>query len=113
MRQKALLRLGLLSVGIGVIDTLVLKGFEALVNGGTHWLWDDVFHTNSQRWGVVPLAIGLSILLSALFMALKQERLAEPRIDLLKKQKSSGKPTIIKRKLGSINKRVGLRAGVI
>jgi H+/Cl- antiporter ClcA len=72
-----------LAAAIGVANGLVFLGFEYVTGHGTDWLWDDVVHSDESRWRVLPLAIGLSIALSALVRALKEPRWNEPHVDPL------------------------------
>lgn len=69
------------AVLVGAVDAVVLKGFELVVNDGTPYLWNDVFHTDTHRWGVVPLAVGLGVGLSLLFRATRVERVVPPKTD--------------------------------
>ena len=57
---------------IGAANAIVLKSFEGAVNDGTHDIWDSVFHTDTHRWVVVPLAIVLSVALSGVFILMRQ-----------------------------------------
>src|SRR4051794_18147419 len=57
------------AVLIGALVSVVFVGFEWVVNHGTDFVWNDVFGTDDERWRVVPLAIGASILFSLLLGA--------------------------------------------
>jgi H+/Cl- antiporter ClcA len=71
----------LIVAGIGIVNAVLLRVFELAVNNGTNWLWNDVFGTDTQRWKVVPLAIGLSVGLTALVQWLGAPRLVPPETD--------------------------------
>ena len=68
---------------IGALVAVVFVGFEWVVNHGTDFVWNDVFGTDDERWRVVPLAIGASILFSLLLRALKQPRVGVVHTDPL------------------------------
>lgn len=68
---------------IGVVNALVLELFELFITDGTDFVWNVVFRTDKYRLGVIPLAIVLSILFSAILRLLKQPRVTEPKINPL------------------------------
>jgi len=68
---------------VGVVNGLVFLGFEWVVNHGSDWLWNDVVDTDEVRWRVIPLALVLSVALSALIRALKQKRWVPAHVDPL------------------------------
>jgi H+/Cl- antiporter ClcA len=82
--------LGAIAVAIGVADGLVFMGFEWVVKHGTDWLWNDVVDSDDVRWRVVPLALALSVALSALMRGLGQPRWTAPHMDPLGPAEGSG-----------------------
>jgi hypothetical protein len=78
--SRAVLLLGSIALAVGVVDGLVFLGFEWVVKHGTNWLWNDVVDSDDVRWRVVPLALALSIALSALMRALGQPRWTPPHM---------------------------------
>ncbi|OGL37080.1 hypothetical protein A3E49_03205 [Candidatus Saccharibacteria bacterium RIFCSPHIGHO2_12_FULL_49_19] len=72
----------------GALVPIIFTSFEFLVKDGTEYLWNDVFNTDQVRWGVIPLAIVLSIVFSATLKMLTQKRLIKPKLDPLEKEKS-------------------------
>jgi H+/Cl- antiporter ClcA len=91
-RERAIL-LGSLALGVGVVDGLVFLGFEWVVKHGTDWLWNDVVDSDDVRWRVVPLALVLSIALSALMRGLGQPRWTAAHMDPLgPAEGSAGEP---------------------
>ena len=78
-------RLGLVLIGLllGVVVSFVFLGFEWVVNHGTDYIWNDLFNTDENRWGVVPLAIGLSLLFSIVVRAFGQRRVVPPHTGIL------------------------------
>jgi len=68
---------------VGVANGLIFLGFEWVVKHGTDWIWNDVAGTDDARWRVVPLAIGLSLVLSAVLRAVATARWVEPHLDPL------------------------------
>jgi H+/Cl- antiporter ClcA len=71
------------AVVTGVLVALVFLGFEWVVNEGTDWLWDDVVHTNQDRWRVIPLAIVLSLAFALILRVLRQPRVGVVHTDPL------------------------------
>jgi H+/Cl- antiporter ClcA len=76
-------RLSSLALAVGAVDGLLFLGFEWVVKHGTDWLWNDVVDSDDVRWRVVPLALVLSVALSALLRWLRQPRMAPPHVDPL------------------------------
>jgi H+/Cl- antiporter ClcA len=97
MRNRLLVIL--VALVIGVIDALVFKSFEYVVNHGTNFIWNDVFKTDIHRWIVIPLAIVLSCCLSILFKLVREKRVVEPETDSLKQ---IGKGNVTLRSIGLI-----------
>lgn len=95
-------RLLVLALVIGAVDALMLKLFEFLVNDGTQWLWNDVFHTDVYRWREVVLAGILGMLFAGVLIFTRQERIPKPKIDLLAEEAAKSVPTLhsIARNLG-------------
>ncbi|HXE10274.1 MAG TPA: chloride channel protein [Verrucomicrobiae bacterium] len=71
------------AVAIGVINAIVFKLFELAVNHGTDYVWNGLFDSDKYRWVVVPLAVVLSIGLSALFRVAHRKRIGPPKLDSL------------------------------
>lgn len=82
------------AVGIGAVNAVVFLGFEAVVKHGRDWIWNDVFGTDTRRWLVVPVAILLSVLFSALLRLLREPRWIEPETNLNLNSHESQKPTL-------------------
>lgn len=80
MRAVKLIILGVI---VGALDALVFKAFEFVVNHGTQLIWNDIFQSDERRWVVIPLAVGLSVVFSAVVRALRQPRLVAPKLDPL------------------------------
>ncbi|MES1194142.1 MAG: hypothetical protein ABUM26_07430, partial [Solirubrobacterales bacterium] len=76
-------RLSALALVLGVVDGLLFLVFEWVVKHGTDWLWNDVVDSDDVRWRVVPLALVLSVVLSALLRWLHQPRVTPPHVDPL------------------------------
>ncbi len=76
-------RLGAVSLAVGVVDGLVFLGFEWLIKHGNDWVFNDVFHTDAVRWRIVPLALILSVALSAVLRLVRTPRWSEPHLDPL------------------------------
>jgi H+/Cl- antiporter ClcA len=72
-----------LALALGVVDALVFLGFEWVVKHGADWLWNDVVDSDAVRWRVVPLALVLSVALSALLRSLGEPRWTPPHTDPL------------------------------
>jgi len=68
---------------IGAVDGLLFLGFEWVVNHGLDAIWNDVFGTDDERWRVVPVALGLSLVFAVVLRLLRQPRLVEPHTDPL------------------------------
>ena len=82
-RSRAAVLLGSLALAVGVVNGLVFLGFEWVVNHGSDWLWNDLVNSDEVRWRVVPLALVLSIALTALIRAMKESRWVAPHVDPL------------------------------
>jgi CIC family chloride channel protein len=82
-RARATAGLLLVAVAIGIVDAVVFVVFEAAVDDGSNWLWNDFAGTDDARWRVVPLAIVLSIGFSALVRIFGQARYTTPHTDLV------------------------------
>jgi H+/Cl- antiporter ClcA len=76
-------RLMVLALVLGATNALVFLGFEWGVEHGTDWIWNDVADSDAVRWRVVPLAILLSVALSALLRLLREPRWTPPHVDPL------------------------------
>jgi H+/Cl- antiporter ClcA len=76
-------RLSSLALAVGVVDGLLFLVFEWVVKHGTDWLFNDVVESDDVRWRVVPLALALSVALSALLRWLGQPRMTPPHVDPL------------------------------
>jgi H+/Cl- antiporter ClcA len=76
-------RLGSLALAVGALDGVLFLGFEWVVKHGTDWLWNDVVDSDDVRWRVVPLALVLSVALSALLRWLGEPRWTPPHVDPL------------------------------
>jgi len=83
MRGGQFVKLVAVAVAIGVIDGVALVAFEAAVDHGTDEVWNTLAGTDETRWLVVPLAIALSIVFSAIVRLVGQPRYTEPKTDLL------------------------------
>jgi chloride channel protein, CIC family len=92
--MKQSLTLLITALVIGALDAVVFKGFEYAVNHGTQYIWNDIFKTDIHRWLVIPLALVLGLILSGLFIALKQHRVVTPKINSVEEETSSEQPTI-------------------
>lgn len=79
---------------IGPIAALVLKGFEFLAIEGTVWWWNDLWHSDVERWRVVPLAMLGGVLFTLVALMLRQTRIPTPAANPLEEHGSSGKPTL-------------------
>jgi H+/Cl- antiporter ClcA len=84
----------LLAAIIGVADALILKGFEFVTTEGSLYVWNDIFKTDVYRWGVIPLAIVLSIVLGFVLRWTNQERLVKPKLSPVDKEPNAGPPTL-------------------
>lgn len=76
-------RLSSLALAVGVVDGLLFLVFEWVVKHGTDWLWNDVVDSDDVRWRVVPLALVLSMAVSALLRWLSEPRWRPPHVDPL------------------------------
>lgn len=70
------------SVIIGAAMAVIFEGFEHVVDHGQQWLWNDVFHSDTTRWLVVPLAVGLGILFGLVVRWVRESRLIDPDTNL-------------------------------
>ena len=77
------------SIVLGAVIGLMFLGFEWVVNHGDTWIWDDVFNTGEERWVVVPLAIGLSIIYSFIVHLVGQRRIIPIQLSIVE---DLGKP---------------------
>ncbi len=92
MRNKILLLL--IAIIVGAVDALVFKGFEWVVNSGSNYIWNDLLHSDTERWRVIPIALILGFILSAIIVLLKQVRLVPPKINSTEEEKTTEKPTL-------------------
>lgn len=76
-------RLVVAGLAVGVADGLIFLAFEWVAKDGTHWLWNDLADSDAARWRVVPLAIVLSVGLSAVLRWTRQPRWIPPHLDPL------------------------------
>ncbi|HEX5924423.1 MAG TPA: chloride channel protein [Baekduia sp.] len=106
-------RLSSLALAVGVVDGLLFLVFEWVVKHGTDWLWNDVVDSDDVRWRVVPLALVLSIALSALLRWLDEPRWTPPHVDPLGAAEEPGAPPPSAGAVGTILAigAVGLLAG--
>jgi H+/Cl- antiporter ClcA len=72
------------AVVLGMAIAFSYLVFEWIVNDGSNFIWNDVFKSDVYRWRVLPIAMGLSIVLSVVYKLFKQERIQELETDLLK-----------------------------
>jgi len=68
---------------IGVINAVVLWAFELIGVDITNWLWNDLLNTDEFRWRVVPVALILGLVLTAVFKLTGEKRLVSPKSDLM------------------------------
>src|ERR1700761_1689699 len=78
-----LARVGVVSLGVGAADGVVFQGFEWLIKHGNDWLFNDVFHTDTVRWRIVPLVLILSVAFSVLLRRVRTPRWIAPHLDPL------------------------------
>lgn len=76
-------RVWLLAVVIGAVNAVLLRVFELAANDGTDALWNGLFRSDAYRWVVVPLAVGLSLLLTLVVRVLREKRVVPPETDML------------------------------
>ncbi len=76
-------RLLLAAAAVGAVNALLFLGFEWLVKHGTDAIWNDLAHSDTSRWRVVPLAIAGSLALSLAARAAGQKRLVPVHTDPL------------------------------
>jgi len=76
-------KLALIALVIGVVNAVMFKLFELVATNGTNWLWNDLFHSDTNRWLVIPLAVGLGILFSAVIRGFGEKRWVKPKTDLM------------------------------
>jgi H+/Cl- antiporter ClcA len=75
--------LALFALAVGAANGLVFLGFEWVIHHGTDWVWNDLVDSDDVRWRVVPLALVLSVALSALLRRLAVPRWTPPHLDPL------------------------------
>jgi H+/Cl- antiporter ClcA len=75
--------LAAIAIAIGTANGLVFLGFEWVVKHGTDWIWNDLANSDESRWRVLPLAIALSLALTAVMRAVGQPRWTSPHVDPL------------------------------
>lgn len=95
-------RLSSLALAVGVVDGLLFLVFEWVVKHGTDWLWNDVVNSDDVRWRVVPLALVLSVALSALLRWLSEPRWTPPHVDPLGAAEEPDVPPPSARAVGTI-----------
>lgn len=83
-------RLVAAGLAVGVADGLVFLGFEWVAKDGTHWVWNDLAGSDTARWRVVPLAVVLSVGLSAVLRWTRQPRWIPPHLDPLESAEHGG-----------------------
>lgn len=83
-------RLVIAAAGVGAAMAIIYKLFELVVNDGQQWLWNDVFHSDTTRWLVVPLAVGLGVLFGLVLRLRREPRLVDPDTDLFSGAGESG-----------------------
>ena len=84
----------LVSLLIGILNALFYLAVEFIDTQGTDFLWNDVFNTDQNRILVIPLAIFLSIVFSAVIIFFKQKRIGKSETNLLSDEEV--KPTRFK-----------------
>ncbi len=88
------LKIIIVSIAIGVAVAIAFLAVEFVDTVGTDFLWNDFFKTDTNRLLVVPVAIFLSIVFSAVILILKQKRIGKSETNLLTDEEI--KPTSIK-----------------
>jgi H+/Cl- antiporter ClcA len=88
------IKIVLVSLLIGVLNALFYIAVEFVDTKGTNFLWNDVFNTSQNRILVIPLAIFLSIIFSAVIIFFKQKRIGKSETNLLNDEEV--KPTNFK-----------------
>jgi len=76
-------RIILASALIGIVNTFFFIAVEFVDTKGTNYLWNDLFNTSENRLGVIPLAIILSIIFSAVILFFKEKRIGKAETNLL------------------------------
>lgn len=84
----------IISIIIGIAVTVSYLFVEFIDTSVVNTIWNDIFNTNENRMLVIPVAIFLSIIFSAVIMILKNKRIGEAETNLLSDEKIS--PTSIK-----------------
>ena len=82
-KSKLNIKYVLASIFIGAVVGFLYLVFEWVVNNGTNWLWNDLVESDTFRWRVIPLAIIMSIILSAVVLFFKKNRLQKTSTNLL------------------------------
>lgn len=82
-KSKLNIKYVLASIFIGAVVSFLYLVFEWVVNNGTNWLWNDLVVSDTYRWRVIPLAIIMSIILSAVVLFFKKNRLQKTSTNLL------------------------------
>lgn len=73
----------LVSAFLGVVVGFLYLGFEWVVNHGTNWLWNDIVQSDVYRWRVIPFALIMGLLFSAVILIFKKKRVLKPSLSLL------------------------------
>ena len=82
-KSKLNIKYVLASIFIGAVVGFLYLVFEWVVNNGTNWLWNDLVESDTFRCRVIPLAIIMSIILSAVVLFFKKNRLQKTSTNLL------------------------------
>lgn len=75
---------------LGIVNAVVLYVFEFIGIEGTAWLWNDVFQTDMYRWRLLPVALVLGLVFTALVLVLRKERVGPLEHDLVAEIKAAG-----------------------
>jgi H+/Cl- antiporter ClcA len=82
------------AVGLGAANALIFKAFEEVVNQGLDLIWNGWLATDTERWRVVPVAIGLGLVFGMVLRQLRQPRWVKPETGLGVHGESHGKVTL-------------------